>query len=87
MRLAAYLAIQQIESNLLEPLVAEKAAFIRLAAVLAPVALLGTAFRLLVTILAGRVAVVATILTRELWFERLKEVNERVKEKEEGERQ
>ncbi len=50
--LLAYLAIQQIESNLLEPLVMEKAASLHPAAVLMSVTLLGTAFGILGTILA-----------------------------------
>jgi predicted PurR-regulated permease PerM len=43
--LAAYLAIQQIESNLLEPLVMEKAASIHPSAVILAVTTLGSAFR------------------------------------------
>ena len=87
MALAAYLAIQQIESsNLLEPLVMEKAASIHPSAVILAVTTLGSKFRFLGAILAVRVAVVVMIFTREIRFERLEEVNERVKEKEEGER-
>lgn len=80
--LLAYLAIQQIESNLLEPLVMEKAASLHPAAVLMSVTLLGTAFGILGTILAVPAAVVAAILIRELWFERLEAGNECVEEEE-----
>ena len=82
--LLAYLAIQQIESNLLEPLIMEEAASLHPAAVLASVTLLGTAFGVLGTILAVPAAVVAAILIRKLWFERLEERNEREKAAEEG---
>ncbi len=71
--LLAYLAIQQIESNLLEPLVMEKAASLHPAPVLVAVTLLGTAFGILGTILAVPTAVIAAILVKKLWFERLEE--------------
>lgn len=67
----AYLAIQQIESNILEPLVMEKAVSLHPAAVLVAVAVIGTAFGLLGTILAVPAAVVASIFIEKLWFERL----------------
>ncbi len=46
------------------------------------VTLLGTAFGILGTILAVPAAVVAAVLIRELWFERLEAGNERVEEEE-----
>ncbi|MBD0357486.1 MAG: AI-2E family transporter [Rubrobacter sp.] len=45
MGLAVYFALQQIESNLLEPLVMEKAASIHPSAVILAVTTLGSAFR------------------------------------------
>ena len=65
MGLAVYLAIQQIESNLLEPLVMEKAASIPPPAVILAVKTLGSEFRVLGAILAVRAAVVVMIFTRE----------------------
>ena len=54
MGLAVYLAIQQIESNLLEPLVMEKAASIHPSAVILAVTTLGSAFGVLGAMLGGR---------------------------------
>jgi len=64
--LAVYLAIQQIESNLLEPLVMEKAASIHPSAVILAVTTLSSAFGVLLgAVMAVRRAVVVMIFTRE----------------------
>ena len=81
--LAAYLGIQQLESNLIEPVVMEEAVSLHPAAVMAAVAVVGTAFGILGTILAVPIAVVASILVEELWFERLEE-GKRLADKDEG---
>jgi predicted PurR-regulated permease PerM len=62
----------------------EEAASLHPAVVIVAVTALGSAFGILGTILAVPAAVVAAILIRELWFERLEEGNERVKDAEEG---
>src|SRR5215212_976900 len=71
--LVAYVAIQQIEGNLVEPLIMQKTASLHPAAVVTVVAVLGAAFGLLGSILAVPSAIVAAILVKELWFRRLEE--------------
>lgn len=71
--LLTYVGIQQVESNLIEPLVMQKAVSLHPAAVVAAVTVFGAAFGLLGTILAVPATVVATILVEELWFERLED--------------
>ena len=81
----AYLAIQQIESNILEPLVMEEAVSLHPAAVIAAVMLV---VRLSVSwgaILAVPAGVVAATLISELWFRRLEKGNEHVGKESEGE--
>lgn len=84
--LLAYLAIQQIESNILEPLVMEKAVSLHPAAVLVAVTVIGTAFGLLGTILAVPAAVVASIFVEKLWFERIEDEDKHASKGKEGER-
>ncbi len=81
--LLAYLGIQQIESNLLEPLVMEEAVSLHPAAVVAAVTVVGAAFGILGTILAVPAAVVAAILIQELWFRRREDGNRHTEPKRE----
>ncbi len=67
----AYVAIQQIESNLLTPLVMRKAVSLHPVVVIASVTVAGAAFGVLGALLAVPTAVVAGVLVEELWFERL----------------
>lgn len=69
--LLAYVAIQQVESNLLTPLVMRKAVSLHPVVVIASVTVAGAAFGVLGALLAVPSAVVAGILIRRLWFERL----------------
>lgn len=69
--LLAYIAIQQVESNLLTPLVMQKAASLHPAAVIASVTVAGTAFGILGALLAVPAMVVVGVLINELWFRRL----------------
>ena len=69
--LLAYLAIQQVESNLLTPLVMQKAVSLHPVVVIASVTVAGAAFGVLGALLAVPAVVVAGILVRRLWFERL----------------
>ncbi len=69
--LLAYVAIQQLEGNLLTPLVMNKAASLHPAVVIASVTIAGTAFGILGTLLAAPAIVVASVLVDELWFRRL----------------
>jgi predicted PurR-regulated permease PerM len=71
--LLAYVAIQQIEGNLVEPLIMQKTASLHPAAVVTVVTVLGAAFGVLGSILAVSSAIVAAILVKELWFRRLEE--------------
>jgi predicted PurR-regulated permease PerM len=73
--LLAYAAIQQVESNLLTPLVMEKATSLHPAVVIASVTVGGAAFGILGTLLAVPAAVVAAVLVEELWFRRLEAGN------------
>ncbi len=69
--LLAYAAIQQVESNLLTPLVMERATSLHPAVVVASVTVAGAAFGILGSLLAVPAAVVAAVLVEELWFRRL----------------
>lgn len=69
--LLAYVAIQQVESNLLTPLVMNKAASLHPAIVIAVVTVAGTAFGILGALLAVPAMVVTGVLVDELWFKRL----------------
>lgn len=69
----AYIAIQQVESNVITPLIMEKTASVHPAVVIMAVSVLGTAFGLLGALLALPITVVAGILVEELWFRRLEE--------------
>ncbi len=71
--LLAYVAIQQVESNLLTPLVMQKAVSLHPVVVIASVTLAGAAFGVLGALLAVPAAVVGGILVQRLWFERLEE--------------
>jgi predicted PurR-regulated permease PerM len=69
--LLAYVAIQQVESNLLTPLVMQKTVSLHPVVVIASVTVAGAAFGILGALLAVPVTVVAGILVQRLWFERL----------------
>lgn len=69
--LLAYVAIQQVEGNLLTPLVMNKAASLHPAVVIASVTIAGTAFGILGMLLAAPAIVVAGVLVDRLWFRRL----------------
>ena len=71
--LLAYVAIQQVESNLLTPLVMQKAVSLHPAVVIASVTVAGAAFGVLGALLAVPAAVVGGLMVRRLWFERLEE--------------
>ena len=79
--IVAYLLIQQIESNIVTPLVYRETVDVHPAATIAVVLLLGTVFGLLGALLAIPIAVVAMVLVKELWFRRLEGGQE---EEEEG---
>lgn len=79
--LLAYLAIQQVESNLLTPLVMRQAASLHPAIVIAAVTVAGTAFGILGALLAVPAMVVAGVLVDGLWFERLEKKDEAPKGK------
>jgi len=79
--LLAYVAIQQVESNLLTPLVMRQAASLHPAIVIAAVTVAGTAFGVLGALLAVPAMVVAGVLVDELWFERLEKEDEAPKGK------
>jgi predicted PurR-regulated permease PerM len=67
----AYVAIQQIESNLLTPLVMQKAVSLHPVVVIVSVTVAGAAFGILGSLLAVPVSVVAGVLIEELWFKRI----------------
>ncbi|MBA2441244.1 MAG: AI-2E family transporter [Rubrobacter sp.] len=69
--LLAYAGIQQVESNLVTPLIMQQVASLHPAVVIVSVTVLGSAFGILGTLLAVPAAVVAGVLVDELWFERL----------------
>ncbi len=72
----AYVAIQQIESNLLTPLVMQRAVSLHPVVVIASVTVAGAAFGILGAFLAVPASVVAGVLVEELWFERLEKRKE-----------
>lgn len=74
--LLAYVAIQQVESNLLTPLVMRKAISLHPVVVVASVTVAGAAFGALGALLAVPAVVVGDILIRRLWFERLEGTGE-----------
>lgn len=67
----AYVVIQQIESNLLTPLVMEKAVSVHPVVVIASVTVASAAFGILGALLAVPAAVVGGVLVEDLWFRRL----------------
>ncbi|CAN5560093.1 AI-2E family transporter [soil metagenome] len=67
----AYVVIQQIESNLLTPLVMQKAVSLHPVVVIVSVTVAGAAFGILGSLLAVPVSVVAGVLVEKLWFERI----------------
>lgn len=69
----AYIAIQQIESNLLTPLVMQKAVSLHPVIVIVSVTVAGAAFGILGSLLAVPVSVVVGVLVEELWFKRLED--------------
>ena len=73
---AAYVAIQQIESNLLTPLVMQQAVSLHPVVVLASVTVAGAAFGVLGALLAVPTSVVIGVLVDELWFRRLENTKE-----------
>ena len=66
------MVIQQVESNLLTPLVMQKATSMHPAVVIASVTA-GAAFVILGALLAVPAAVACGVLVEELWIERLEE--------------
>jgi predicted PurR-regulated permease PerM len=73
--LLAYVAIQQVEGNLITPLIMEKTSSLHPAMVIVAVTVLGTAFGFLGALLALPATVVAAALVEELWFRRLEGTN------------
>ncbi len=69
--LLEYVAIQQIESNLLTPLVTQRAVSLHPVVFIASVTVAGAAFGVLGALLAVPTTVVAGVLVDELWFRRL----------------
>jgi predicted PurR-regulated permease PerM len=69
--LLAYVVIQQVESNLLTPLVMQKATSLHPAVVIASVTVAGAAFGILGALLAVPAAVVGGVLVEQLWFRHL----------------
>ena len=69
--LLAYVAIQQIESNLLTPLVMQKAVSLHPVVVIASVTAASAAFGVLGVLLAVPASVVVGLLVEKLWFRRL----------------
>lgn len=69
--LLAYIVIQQIESNLLTPLVMQKAVSLHPVVVIVSVTVAGAAFGVLGSLLAVPVSVVAGVLIEELWCKRI----------------
>lgn len=71
--LLAYVVIQQIESNLLTPLVIQRAISLHPVVVITSVTVAGAAFGILGALLAVPISVVIGVLVDELWFRRLEE--------------
>lgn len=69
--LLAYVAIQQIESNLITPLVMQRAVSLHPVVVIAAVTVASAAFGILGTLLAVPASVVAGVFVERLWFRRL----------------
>jgi predicted PurR-regulated permease PerM len=69
--LLAYVAIQQIESNLFTPLVMQRAVSLHPVVVIATVTVASAAFGILGTLLAVPASVVAGVFVERLWFRRL----------------
>ena len=69
----AYVAIQQIESNLLTPLVMREAVSLHPVVVIASVTVFGAAFGILGTLLAVPISIVIGVVADKLWFQRLEE--------------
>ena len=71
--LLAYVTLQQIESNLLTPLVMQKAVSLHPVVVIASVTAASAAFGVLGALLAVPASVVIGVLVEKLWFRRLEE--------------
>lgn len=69
--LVAYVLIQQLESNVITPLVMREAADVHPAVAISSATLLGVVFGLLGALLAIPMVIVANVLVHELWFRRL----------------
>lgn len=69
----AYVLIQQIESNLLTPLVMQQAVSLHPVVVIASVTVAGAAFGVLGALLAVPTSVVIAVFVEELWFRRLED--------------
>jgi len=85
--IVAYVLIQQVEGNVVTPLVMRRAVDVHPAVAIGSVTLLGTVFGLLGAFLAIPLVVVAGVLIKELWFRRLEgdqEEKEEVSVKETG---
>jgi predicted PurR-regulated permease PerM len=67
----AYVAIQQIESNLLTPIVMQRAVSLHPVVVIATVTVASAAFGILSTLLAIPASVVGGVFVERLWFRRL----------------
>ena len=71
--LLAYVAIQQVESNLLTPLVMQKTTSLHPVVVIASVTVAGAAFGILGALLAVPASLVLGVLVSELWFRRMED--------------
>jgi predicted PurR-regulated permease PerM len=69
--LLAYVTIQQIESNLITPLVMQRTVSLHPVVVIATVTVASAAFGILGTLLAVPASVVASVFVERLWFRRL----------------
>ncbi|CAA9450145.1 MAG: hypothetical protein AVDCRST_MAG28-1352 [uncultured Rubrobacteraceae bacterium] len=78
--LLSYLGIQQVEGYLLKPLVEGRFTSLHPAVVVVSVSLTGAAFGFLGTLLAVPAIVVAKVLIEELWFQRMEDEPEALKE-------
>ena len=67
----AYVAIQHIESNLLTPIVMQRAVSLHPVVVIATVTVASAAFGILGTLLAIPASVVGGVFVERLWFRRL----------------
>lgn len=67
----AYTAIQQVESQLIQPIVMSRAVFVHPAVVLFGILILGTLFGVVGLLLAVPLVATAQVLVRELWVERM----------------